>query len=443
MSINTLQLISERIDSLKTRKDVTDLPWRIFYDTDGKCDERCKTLLRVAILSNPCNGFGDIVFAIKLKNYIKEWYGCVVNIITTQPSGFQQLGEPVENIYLLKGGTKKTQCLSFKRLSAYTPDGNPITLPVYDLLFVAPLTVDFDVDYSDIRPLFPYCNPLNTFIFSEYNDSKYKPVDFHTGIGQGRSGLFMTNIKRDSKLAFMNHPYSVIYVSTNIARTSSCILSFMEMVCKKYSKKYLKFDITIPVAVADNILERKYVFIRKLSRYFDTIIIKRKDSIVILFGENHYNDTVLTLRADIFPLKNNDMMRLMTHSVRDILLTGDQSITDAISCCAGKKNIFYQIAQWKENLGKNLAKYLPNRYLSSKKTSCGGLSAIRYKSNYSKFKRDWDFRRLGRKKLDAIFLSAIHRKSNKAIQRVEDAILSSRTVSGFVKRMGNILYSGN
>ena len=91
----------------------------------------------------------------------------------------------------------------------------------------------------------------------------------------------------------------------------------------------------------------------------------------------------------------------MENSVNDILVTGDQSITDALSCCS-TKNIFYQIAPWKQTFGRNLAKYMPNQYLKSCKTSCGTLKAIKYNSNYNKFVKDWDFRKLAKPKMDAI-----------------------------------------
>jgi hypothetical protein len=91
----------------------------------------------------------------------------------------------------------------------------------------------------------------------------------------------------------------------------------------------------------------------------------------------------------------------MENSVEDILVTGDQSITDALSCCSSK-NIFYQIARWKRMFGKGLSKYMPNQYLKSYKTSCGTLKAVKYKSNYKKFVKEWDFRTLAKPKMDAI-----------------------------------------
>ena len=51
----------------------------------------------------------------------------------------------------------------------------------------------------------------------------------------------------------------------------------------------------------------------------------------------------------------------MKDSVKDILVTGDQSLTDIISCCKYKR-VWYQIAPWKKGLAENLHKHLPNEY---------------------------------------------------------------------------------
>ena len=123
---------------------------------------------------------------------------------------------------------------------------------------------------------------------------------------------------------------------------------------------------------------------------------------------NSRTGNTLTLRLDVLPVNNKRMFSLMKYSLDDILLTGDQSITDCLSCCS-KKNIFYQIASWKEGFAKELAKEMPNAYLKSKKTSCGSLKAISYRSNYSKFVKKWDFRILAKPKLDAIMMYAVNK----------------------------------
>ena len=125
----------------------------------------------------------------------------------------------------------------------------------------------------------------------------------------------------------------------------------------------------------------------------------------------------------------------MDHSVKDILLTGDQSITDALSCC-GSKNIFYQIAPWKITFGHELAKYLPNKYLKSVKTSCGTIKAIRYNSDYRNFIKKWDFKVLAKPKLDAIIKFFKFRNENKKlITELEDIISSSRNMKSLMNKL--------
>ena len=208
------------------------------------------------------------------------------------------------------------------------------------------------------------------------------------------------------------------------------------MVTKKYYKKHKKFDIVIPSWFSDMNMKR---FLKsKVSKYYPNIIIKEKNGDKIILFEDDEKDNTLTFRCDIFPVPNKLMIQIMRNSVNDILLTGDQSITDALSCC-DTKNIFYQIAPWKSDLGRQLAKEMPNKYLKSVKTSCGTLNAIRYKSKYTKFVRDWDFRTRSKDKLDAIILSAIALKNDKDISSLEKIVSSSKTVSVIKKRLKKML----
>ena len=117
----------------------------------------------------------------------------------------------------------------------------------------------------------------------------------------------------------------------------------------------------------------------------------------------------------------------MQHSLKDILLTGDQSITDALSCCP-KKNIFYQIAPWKADFAENLAKLLPNMYLRSVRTSCGTLKALSYNSNYKKFIKNWDFRTRSKQKMDIVVLIGMILKNNQDVSLLSEIIASSRSI---------------
>jgi hypothetical protein len=105
-----------------------------------------------------------------------------------------------------------------------------------------------------------------------------------------------------------------------------------------------------------------------------------------------------------------------------------------LSCCS-KKNIFYQIAPWKSDLAKNLAKDMPNTYLKKVSTSCGSIRAISYKSNYNKFVKKWDFRNRARGKLDAIVLSILAIKKSPMISELSNIVTTTKTVTVLKKKL--------
>ena len=85
-------------------------------------------------------------------------------------------------------------------------------------------------------------------------------------------------------------------------------------------------------------------------KYYQNLQIIYPDDEVIRF-EDDKDKSILTLRGDILPQKRDTFISLMKDSVNDILVTGDQSLTDIISCCK-YKTVWYQIAPWKARLAK-------------------------------------------------------------------------------------------
>ncbi len=386
--------------------------------------------LRVLILNAPCNGFGDIIFSVKFSNLLKEWYNCKVTILTPQKDAFVSLGADPNSIIELTSNVKtNTQCRRFKFLNM---DKKPDEA---DLIFVAPLQSDYGPSILDVRSLLPYANRFNTFFVSEYNDSLNSGTDFHTGVGGTRDGLLLTDTNIGSRPSNITNPYCVVYVAKDIGRMKSCVYNFVKMVARRYSKS--NFEIITPNWMEE--VDMIKPLCRILSSYFGAIIIKRKNmpDEVIEFNNKKYN---VYLRLDIFPLKNAKMIDLMYYSVKDILLTGDQSITDALSCCSDK-NIFYQIAPWKKNFADNLVKELPNKWLKKTTESCGGLKAIRYKSNYKGFKKKWDFRSLAKPQMDTIFFYAVIRKSSPIFQKYEELVMKKGRKSKEIKKVLNQIIS--
>lgn len=344
-----------------------------------------KSKINILLLCNPCNGFGDIVFAMKLMKYITDWYKCNVKIATTDPSSFEKLGAKKSNIIPLM--TKKvSQC---RRFGGTTPE---VQIGIFDLYIVAPLPSDLSVRQRDISKLIPHATSENTIFFSEYNDNLNKGFHFNTGIGGKRDGIFLTEIPHSKNIYKSLDIYAVAYLAESIKNSHSCFFSFLNMVSMKYRMK--KFTVVAPKWVAQLGITR---FRRAIDPYYKTIAIEQDDKPV----QTAIEHPVFIIKCNVFPVPNKKMLTLMKYSVEDILLTGDQSITDALSCCPNK-NIFYQIAPWKENFAKQLTKELPNPYLGKKRSSCGTIEAVHYKSDYTDFIKKWDFRKLGKPKLDSI-----------------------------------------
>lgn len=345
---------------------------------------------KILILNAPCNGFGDIVYAMKLSNYLKQWYDSSVFVATTQPNNFVQLGFDKEKLFLLKSKYNIENCRKFANMKMYDLNNKIIKNGIFDYIFVAPLSQDNEVSLSDVRALIPYATKQNTKFWSEYNDELSKKIDFQTGVGKNRLGLFLfdTNISEP----IIKNPYIFIYIS-DIYGSKSCLLSFLKMVIKKYYT-YETLIIIAPPWIEKFRLDIFKAFIDDVNMVF-----KGKENIDNYVGESK-NTIIFDL--SILPVSNNEVLNLMKYSLSDILITGDQSLSDVLSCCP-EKNIFYQSAGWKTNLALELAKLMPNKWLKKKRTSCGSLEAINYKSDYRKFVKEWDFRVRGKPILDKLF----------------------------------------
>ena len=86
----------------------------------------------------------------------------------------------------------------------------------------------------------------------------------------------------------------------------------------------------------------------------------------------------------------------------DVLLTGDQSITDGIAYSNLNKIIWYQVCPWKQELANALAKEIDNKYLDNFRTSCGTLKGLHIHPDNKQLIRKYDFRKNGKKRMDGI-----------------------------------------
>jgi hypothetical protein len=120
------------------------------------------------------------------------------------------------------------------------------------------------------------------------------------------------------------------------------------------------------------------------------------------------------------------------------LVTGDQSLTDIMSCCKSKR-VWYQIAPWKKGLAENLHKTLPNKYYGTFKTSCGTLRSINTDIDWREFMKEYDFRIHGRKRMNSIIISNHHYKNDKKYGEIATAIQKSRYLETAQNKINKIL----
>lgn len=442
LNYNKMDKILSKISSIKQFNKLYQIPQQL--------SENCNRLnkINLLLLNAPCNGFGDLIFAKKLADHLRKTFKIKVTIATTEPEKLLLLGENSKYLKKLASISKATEkvrpCRVFNKLRMYDMDKKTKSdVSKFNLFFVAPLSFDYDPKISDIKPLVPFATKFNTFFFSEYNDTTRKEFDFHTGVGNNRDGILLTKpeiISKNSINKLLNTKkfglFSLIYVA-DIDKAIPCIKGFVEMISKKYNHD--KFQIIIPQFLYKDVSAKNFVS-HVFSKYWNKITILSKNKQPLVYHGNGSGH--LTIRFDILPVKNKIMMGLIKHSVKDILLTGDQSISDALSCCADK-NIFYQIAPWKTDFGKNMAKSMPNKYLRSTTTSCGNLSAINYKSNYSTFIKKHNFFKNVHNRLKSILCMTQLSTKHNYISQYIDIVNSSRSIKQVKNKILDLSKSTN
>ena len=383
-------------------------------------------IFKIAILAVPCHGFGDVIFASKLANYVNDWYrNASVTIYTTNKKGFLTLGLTGIKIVALSG-ERGDQCRRLKRLKAEKRLVKP------DLILVAPLIADFDIDYNDVKALFKNSTPFNTMFFSEYQDSLRKGHDFPTGIGPRRLGLLFDDVKATKRV--VKGPYVLTYIAKDVGPVG-CFYTFIGMIAKKYHKKYPRLQIVLPKWLAIEASTKKLNLLKRhLGKRYSILEVRtpqKKDTYSLSGGKGK----VLILRGDVLPVPRPEMISLMKHSLPDISVTGDQSLTDALGCCSNK-NIFYQTAGWKRALLKSLYEEIPKGPYKTMAEACGNLRYIKWKGEYRKFLKRNDFRVKGKHQLDAVVRSIVEYKNPKSfIRRYIEAVKSSHTKQSLLLKL--------
>ena len=425
---------------------IFNIPWRVLKKREERCGKKCSDI-RILILNAPCYGLGDLSFAVKMRNMMLKWYNCTVHITTTRAEECHKIFG-VDKKQLIPIETKRPNCRRFCSLK-FVPKYNE----KYDLLFVLPLNQDLYPDRNDVKKFINYSNAFNTFFFSEYNDRLVKFMDFQTGIGTdnlsiadkrivrflngsndaNRLGMFMEPFKNiPKKPDYLPNHYAVAYM--HFTKDSfDCFVQFVELITQKYCEKYPEFSILTTSNIGVELLiNSDNSRIMSLKKYVGKIVIKtkEKETLEVILGDK---PNTLIIRQDIFPIPRAEFISTVKHGVRDVLVTGDQTVSMIVADFHNKKNLYYQIFPHKTNFAENLSKLLPNKHLKYLNTSCGGNQAKNYKGNYTRFLKTQNMEYRMRPKLDAVMLSVNFLKENEMMKDFSKIVMSKRSIKSVIR----------
>lgn len=402
--------------------------------------------LRVVLFVNACYGSGDKVFCLKIYNYIKEWYGIECTIMSSTPEYFLKNG--IKKVYGVKiPGKKYVECANIKSMKIYNVDSDGTfmrrTTPKekFDIILVTPwIGTDYDPDHKAMRIFFPYSNRFNTFLFSSYNPPSPHLYDFPMGIGKNYYGILLTTPVILQKPKFIVNPFLMVHLSYyHSVNINKCFDNFIKLMCKKYYKKYNKLDVIIPkLVLEDESSMRKLIKYIKMKGYYDNVEIITEKRAEQKYNEN---DSVIRFRAEILPLPFKEYTNLFNYSLPDVLTTGNQSVSDIVSCCKNF-NIYYQIMPWERPFAAGLNNSLKPQYnyLKNVKTSCGiEKMAIDKQSNLRLIEQNNDFRVLGKAKLDRIFSNIRAVNNDKIIKEYVKIVMKSRKRSAVLEKFKRFL----
>jgi hypothetical protein len=360
--------------------------------------------MKILIYSVVVGGMGDIMFAKHLGNYVTKWCD-EANIDMKLSYAFNSRFDPNDKTVkkrLKKSGINPKQIINLK----YAVDKNLITsygitksIPGFDLFLLAPVSTalfrlpeyvkwgpqritprppgpspmrpgrpSHYASYNmyvpkkalivdDLARSFPGASSSNTVLFSVYNPEDDADVnddfDFPMGVGDGKFGIFIKpppSVQPKLPRELEGKRFVLIYVSPSASQ--SCVRDFVNHV----SGKYAPLSIVLPPHTYTNLGSPSIPGVEFLTK--------------------------------LLPLDAAQFSAVVKYSLPDIMMTGNQSVSDVISCCTDK-TLWYQGDVWTAEFGEAL-----NRY-GGAHTCDGG----RPSGSLLDIKNNWNFEHRGKSKL--------------------------------------------
>lgn len=345
--------------------------------------------MRILIVCIACYGFGDVVFAHKLRLILRKWRPRLRVVIASQSAaGFRTLGLATDIIPLVPRRTstaayrdrndpEQDACKTLAQLKA-DPD-SVHALEDFDVYFVAPWSSESNMDWEGIRVLTKgSATRANTLFFSEYN-GHLKPSMINTGVGPGRLGMLFVDVPFSQTRRPLKDPYTIMYIAKpdfkeDVEDTCTCAQAFLDMVTAKH-KQERNLVVLAPPWLPDTLSDLR------LGPHVHEVVVVHASGKRSRWRNSASSTTslTLTLRCDKLPVPWKDMVWWFAHAQPDILLTGDQSVTDflyARACMHAPAVLWYQTMPWKENLARSMATHLRSAVLGRPSLTCGTMKGL-------------------------------------------------------------------
>jgi hypothetical protein len=341
--------------------------------------------VHILVYAVALGGNGDIVYAFQLRDALFRFWSSTCNGETKLKVHFlvydehdhtsaEKVSKRHKNVYRrvasLRPDLVDDLQIAFPNQIAYDLHncygwfpGNKIQ---YDFVFCAPVTASgmwkkpYKNDlkrnlYHVMSHTFPYLSIdcLKTFTVYNTDDGDSSDYDYSAGIGEGHLGIFQAvfdSVYCEEKNVYdsykLSNLYGVVYIDTseyNMDSAVKSLINYLEDVITSYCIKQKKnLSIVLQPQAYDII---PVGFFKFWSNKHQMQFLKNGRGIRKYRSGKTTPVSSLNFRTDIMPLPQIDFRCLVQKSVMEILITGNQTVSDVMSCCKNKI-IYYQCAEW-------------------------------------------------------------------------------------------------
>lgn len=315
----------------------------------------------VLLVCIPQGGYGDIVFMRKFAATLKGWYPhCSINVLSQDERcrdderwGFYRLATSER---VVEEGSAPLDMVRWADATWDSP-----RLQAHDMVFVLPhLSMQSFENWAYpldmiLSKFVEGVSPLNAVSVGEYNESY---VDVFTGIPDSdnplRTGLLIDDPPSPVPLpeSLVDVPFVIAYVTPTPGYAADddmlddMLVSSFAVFCKAATaSSSVAPTVLVPPGVPERLGGLGASLGREVHMYREGVA--PPTGAVCIRGLD-------TLGLSL-PLEHSMMCQLMRSSAGFVMVTGDQSLTDAISVarsCCPRMRIFYQRTIWKEDFFK-------------------------------------------------------------------------------------------